>query len=389
MSTATDSRGVLRGRCTSCNTCVQYSRSTSDFCSVCFHPPAKHLKLDPITSTASAAGSGGVPIHQQSGDKQHYSAASALAQHVPQQYYYSYSAPLLKDCAALDCKNKVHYDPELGPFDYCSPGCRDIHLLPRERKKLMEDIEANSKNMSTYLPQSTHITPSSSSSSVSTSSGASASAKKENIVLIDKKPKENLGIITAQIPDEPGLRILGVKMGTPAVHELKAGRIKFLDIITQLNEDPIHSVKWFEQNTRDKTRPQLTLLRNHNTPSGIKPLLTKAEGKYPPATHIRVAINPTHVPNRKEFGITPLKMTTGKGETTGFYLMLSNEDHCTAQLSGITTRDKVLLYSFMNSKVITEAKTPLVEDTFKDDIKKAKADGKHLVLVLKKEPIVY
>lgn len=198
MSTATDSRGVLRGRCTSCNTCVQYSRSTSDFCSVCFHPPAKHLKLDPITSTASAAGvlivtrkivssmflsivdtgSGGVPIHQQSGDKQHYSAASALAQHVPQQYYYSYSAPLLKDCAALDCKNKVHYDPELGPFDYCSPGCRDIHLLPRERKKLMEDIEANSKNMSTYLPQSTHITPSSSSSSVSTSSGASASAKK-------------------------------------------------------------------------------------------------------------------------------------------------------------------------------------------------------------------
>lgn len=78
-----------------------------------------------------------------------------------------------------------------------------------------------------------------------------------------------------------------------------------------------------------------------------------------------------------------------QGETTGFYLMLSNEDHCTAQLSGITTRDKVLLYSFMNSKVITEAKTPLVEDTFKDDIKKAKADGKHLVLVLKKEPIVY
>lgn len=66
-------------------------------------------------------------------------------------------------------------------------------------------------------------------------------------------------------------------MGTPAVHELKAGRIKFLDIITQLNEDPIHSVKWFEQNTRDKTRPQLTLLRNHNTPSGIKPLLTKGK----------------------------------------------------------------------------------------------------------------
>ena len=64
-------------------------------------------------------------------------------------------------------------------------------------------------------------------------------------------------------------------MGTPAERELHEGNIKFLDTITELNEDPIQSVEWFEQSTRDKTRPRLTILRNHKTPTGIKSWLKK------------------------------------------------------------------------------------------------------------------
>ena len=51
---ATDSRGVLRGRCSLglCN-CVQYTRDSGELCSNCFHHPVKHLKLDPAAPPAS------------------------------------------------------------------------------------------------------------------------------------------------------------------------------------------------------------------------------------------------------------------------------------------------------------------------------------------------
>ena len=82
----------------------------------------------------------------------------------------AYSAPiLLNDCSADGCTRNVHYDQELGPFDYCSPECRDRHLLPKENDRLKEDIEGNRENMITYLPAPS---PSSSRSS-STSAAAS------------------------------------------------------------------------------------------------------------------------------------------------------------------------------------------------------------------------
>ena len=61
------------------------------------------------------------------------------------------SGPYLKNCAADGCFNKVHYDPELGPFDYCSPPCRDRHILPQVQKKLREHSSENTAKMITYM----------------------------------------------------------------------------------------------------------------------------------------------------------------------------------------------------------------------------------------------
>ena len=67
----------------------------------------------------------------------------------------AYSAPILKKCAAEYCSRDVHYDHELGPFDYCSPECRDRHLLPLEQERLKRDIEKNKEKMTVYLPTTT------------------------------------------------------------------------------------------------------------------------------------------------------------------------------------------------------------------------------------------
>ena len=49
----------------------------------------------------------------------------------------------LPRCAADGCQNQVWYDPGLGQalFSYCSPECRDRHLLPIQKQKLKEELE--------------------------------------------------------------------------------------------------------------------------------------------------------------------------------------------------------------------------------------------------------
>ena len=64
------------------------------------------------------------------------------------------------------------------------------------------------------------------------------------------------------------------------------------------------------------------------------------------------------------------------------------EEGCTAHLSGVTTKDEVLMYAVMDSKQITEGKVPTTDiyGGFKSDIHKAQIDGKHIILVLKRHP---
>lgn len=60
------------------------------------------------------------------------------SQHYQPQHYQPAS---LSECKADGCASRVHYDPEVGAFDYCSPSCRDNHLLPTEVERLKADIE--------------------------------------------------------------------------------------------------------------------------------------------------------------------------------------------------------------------------------------------------------
>ena len=56
--------------------------------------------------------------------------------------------PDLQPCAADGCTNKVWYDFELREaFSYCSPECRDYHLLPIRRRELEGELEMMKKEL--------------------------------------------------------------------------------------------------------------------------------------------------------------------------------------------------------------------------------------------------
>lgn len=46
------------------------------------------------------------------------------------------------DCENTSCNNMKYYDLVYGSFSYCSPSCRDQHLLPEYNKKLREHLES-------------------------------------------------------------------------------------------------------------------------------------------------------------------------------------------------------------------------------------------------------
>ena len=59
--------------------------------------------------------------------------------------------PSLPKCKRSGCSNQVHIDPSYGPFDYCSPQCRDAHLLPSDRDKLQKEIDQFMKSSPSSL----------------------------------------------------------------------------------------------------------------------------------------------------------------------------------------------------------------------------------------------
>ena len=73
--------------------------------------------------------------------------------------------------------------------------------------------------------------------------------------------------------------------------------------------------------------------------------------------------------------------------TTGYILRVNDRGGYSAHVCGITPRDQVLLYATMNSKTVTDGRAPVSETYFKDDILKANTTGKHLVLVVKHNPM--
>ena len=63
--------------------------------------------------------------------------------------------PSRRTCKNSGCTKPVYDDPTYGAFDYCSPQCRDVHLLGSEREKLQRDIDLYTKeSRSSSLPAS-------------------------------------------------------------------------------------------------------------------------------------------------------------------------------------------------------------------------------------------
>ena len=61
----------------------------------------------------------------------------------------SYTGHSVQLCQADGCNNLIHIDPQLGDFSYCSPRCRDVHILPTYNEKLKADISEFEANPST------------------------------------------------------------------------------------------------------------------------------------------------------------------------------------------------------------------------------------------------
>jgi hypothetical protein len=72
-----------------------------------------------------------------------------------------------------------------------------------------------------------------------------------------------------------------------------------------------------------------------------------------------------------------------QGKAMGYFLQLYESDCNSGYLSGITTRDEVLMYATMNSKKIMEGVVPSSVVRFEGDVLKAMQDGRHFVLVVK------
>ena len=68
----------------------------------------------------------------------------------PDPYQDTCSLPL---CKVEVCKKLVFCDSILGAFDYCSPKCRDTHLLPQEQKKLEKDLKKFTDDLCKNAPR--------------------------------------------------------------------------------------------------------------------------------------------------------------------------------------------------------------------------------------------
>lgn len=75
------------------------------------------------------------------------------------QHYYPPQPPAnLQQCRATGCAKPVHWEPDvLGDFNYCSPECRNKHLLPIEKDQLKADLEELAEQLRVAAVTDNHI----------------------------------------------------------------------------------------------------------------------------------------------------------------------------------------------------------------------------------------
>ncbi|KAL5516923.1 hypothetical protein EMCRGX_G002372 [Ephydatia muelleri] len=140
-----DVQGVLRGGCRRCGDCSAYRAPAPPavLCAACHHPPGLHQNMDqpqaqPQQIISSAQQPSGIPDYAGTGYAPY--GSEYFAPHQDQR-------PSLPTCKRSDCSNPVHYDPTFGPFEYCSPRCRDAQLLEHEKDKLLKDIARQTEEL--------------------------------------------------------------------------------------------------------------------------------------------------------------------------------------------------------------------------------------------------
>ena len=78
-------------------------------------------------------GGGPYPTH---GHSDPYSQA-----HTHSHHYYPQPPAHRPVCGANGCTSLVHWEPDVGSFDYCSPECRNKHLLPVQKALLSSELK--------------------------------------------------------------------------------------------------------------------------------------------------------------------------------------------------------------------------------------------------------
>ncbi|KAL5516922.1 hypothetical protein EMCRGX_G002371 [Ephydatia muelleri] len=187
--------------------------------------------------------------------------------------------PSRRTCKNSGCTKPVYDDPTYGAFDYCSPLCRDAHLLGSEREKLLRDIDEYTKqSRSSSLPSGCsggggsggggggggggygHSASSSTppvSGPSSSQQARSDSVKNLTKVTINKRPREDLGIIVSKnisfspAADRPAFLITGVATGSPAYTLVKEGKLKLFGLIARVGDK---FTKHFDESFSDYTR---------------------------------------------------------------------------------------------------------------------------------------
>ena len=83
---------------------------------------------------------------------------------------------------AEGCNNRAYYDSKFGLFDYCTPRCRDVYLLPEYNKKLEKDIADFHQQFSTDVSPSEVFS-------------TNTAANLRQLVVTKLRPGEGLGLI--------------------------------------------------------------------------------------------------------------------------------------------------------------------------------------------------
>ncbi len=245
-------------------------------------------------------------------------------------------------CSAKNCNKPCYYDPSVGEFDYCSPSCRDKHLLPKEKKSLQDDLKAfeyqvklpvsggEKRGIGAHTAggeseyQSTQASGGRDSYSSAVSSGSqattrsSSSGKAHNIspnvseclvttgrqttikVVFQKSPSNDIGLIVSEeiyrcdtfsgvchytfdqsmyIFCIMQLLVLGFEYNTKAEYLITTNEVRVLDVITSLNDKKISPLTYKDQVTKNRSC-SLELKRWISLPQ-LKPLMDKGTFDMP------------------------------------------------------------------------------------------------------------